>query len=123
MSAESANPTCGDCKRKVVDLLTYLELAVLPKLKGNAEKGLRNMIWSVRDAISFERKECAKLRASLAESTRLAEWWEEEHGREREARHAWVAWAREHGAIATGPDAEPEARKMLESRFSSGGKP
>lgn len=67
--------------------------------------------------------ECAKLRASLAESTRLAEWWEEEHGRERAARHAWVAWAREHGAIATGPDAEPESRKMLEAIFSSGGKP
>lgn len=65
--------------------------------------------------------ECAQLRSKLAEAERAAEMWEDFHSMETEKHHAWVAWARAHGAVATGPDAEPEARRMLDARLVNDG--
>lgn len=65
--------------------------------------------------------ECANLRAALSESKKETGWWKDEWERDHLARHEWVTWARRNGAVATGPDAELEARKILEARLADAG--
>jgi hypothetical protein len=76
-----------------------------------------------QNAMDTHESDTAVLAKRIAELEKSASWWEEEHGRERTARHSWVAWATELGAIATGPDAEENNRKWLESQLVQSQKP